>query len=58
MPDIDLDPGAYRVKGRKEPILLPGWWIGPLVFIAMIAFSTTFIRPLYQAWMAWWRTLF
>lgn len=51
MPHIDLEPGDYRVKGRKEPILLPGWWIGVLVFIAMVLVGVFVVRPAYQAWM-------
>jgi hypothetical protein len=50
VPDIDLEPGGYRVKGRKEPILLPGWWIGLLIFLGIIPFSMFVLRPLYGAW--------
>ena len=57
MPDIDLEPGDYRVKGRKEPILLPGWWIGILAFIAIVLIGVFILRPAYQSWMEFWRSL-
>lgn len=51
MPHIDLEPGDYRVKGRKEPILLPGWWIGILTFVGIILFAMFIGQPV-AAW--WW----
>lgn len=36
MPDLDLEPGEYRARGRKEPILQPGWWKGILVFVVIV----------------------
>lgn len=53
MPHIDLEPGDYRVKGRKEPILLPGWWIGIVVFVAMVLVATFVLRPMHSAWAEW-----
>jgi hypothetical protein len=48
MPDLDLEPGKYRVRGRKEPILQKGWWIGILVFIGMGLFGVFVLRPIFQ----------
>jgi len=36
MPDLDLEPHEYAVKGRKEPILQRGWWWGILAFVAIV----------------------
>lgn len=57
MPDLDLGPEDYSVKGRKEPILHPNWKIGVLaiVIVFLLAFA---LRPVYGAWMEWWRSLY
>jgi hypothetical protein len=34
---IDLQPHEYSVRGRKEPILAKGWWIGVLMMVALFA---------------------
>jgi len=49
MPDLDLDPREYTVKGRKEPILNNGWWLTILIFIAVVIFGQVVIRPVYVA---------
>lgn len=49
-PEIDLEPGAYRVKGRKEPILARGWYWG-LLSIALVfgvAFLSRWIASLFN----------
>lgn len=56
MPDLDLEPGDYRVKGRKEPILHPQWKIGVLA-IVIVFLAAFLLRPIYGAWMAWWSAL-
>jgi hypothetical protein len=45
VPEIDLDPGDYRVKGRREPILAKGWWIG--VLLLLLVFAMAFARRLF-----------
>ena len=50
MPDFDLDPGSYRVRGRREPILQKGWWVGILAFACIILLATFVLKPLYLAW--------
>ena len=42
---IDLDPGDYRPKAQREPILNKGWWITLLIFFAMVTFGAVVIRP-------------
>lgn len=36
---IDLEPDAYRVKGRKEPILARGWYWGILALAIMFGIA-------------------
>lgn len=45
MPDIDLEPDAYRVKGRKEPILHRGWWRGILLFVIVVLMGMYVVPP-------------
>jgi len=49
MRDIDLDPGDYRVRGRKEPILAKGWWIGVLMILVLFAaiFAKVYLTRLW-----------
>jgi hypothetical protein len=44
LPEIDLEPGSYREKGAKEPILAKGWWIG--VLLILLIFAMAFARRL------------
>jgi hypothetical protein len=48
MPDLDLEPHEYSVKGRREPILQRGWWIGILTFVGVVLFGAFVMRPLFQ----------
>ncbi len=50
MPDLDLGPEDYSVKGRKEPILHPNWKIGVLaiVIVFLIAWGLRLIYPAYS----------
>jgi hypothetical protein len=34
---IDLEAGAYRVEGRKEPILTRHWWVGVIAIVVVFA---------------------
>lgn len=45
MPDLDLEPHEYGVKGRKEPILNKGWWLTLLIFFCVVVFGQVVIRP-------------
>lgn len=47
MPDLDLEPHEYAVKGRKEPILQRGWWVGILVFVLIVLVGAFIIRPMH-----------
>lgn len=46
MPDLDLGPEDYSVKGRKEPILHPNWKVGVLA-IVIVFFIAVFAREVY-----------
>lgn len=35
MPDLNLEPKDYSVKGRKEPIFHPRWKIGVLAIVCV-----------------------
>jgi hypothetical protein len=48
MPDLDLEPGKYRVRGRKEPILQPGWWKGILVFVVIVLMGMYVVPPVHS----------
>jgi hypothetical protein len=51
MPEFDLGPDDYRVKGRKEPILHPDWKIGVLAIILVFALAWV-MRPVFAWWMS------
>lgn len=57
MPDLDLKPTEYTVKGGKEPILLKGWWHGILLFVVIVLFGAFVMKPLYQIVQPWVRSL-
>lgn len=45
MPDLDLEPHEYAVKGRREPILQRGWWIGILAFVVIVLMGMYVVPP-------------
>lgn len=49
---IELEPSEYAVRGRKEPILHPRWWVGVLTLVGIIVVGTL-TRPLFSAWLEW-----
>jgi len=50
---VDLEPGAYRVKDRKEPVLLRGWWVGVLAFVFIVLFGAFVMKPLFGVVQPW-----
>ncbi len=47
MPDLDLEPHEYAVKGRREPILQRGWWVGILVFVLVVLAGMYLVPPVH-----------
>jgi hypothetical protein len=43
--NLDLEPHEYAVKGRREPILQRGWWVGILVFVAVVLMGMYVVPP-------------
>jgi hypothetical protein len=48
MPDIDLEPGNYRRKNAREPILLKGWWKGILLFVGVVLLGMYAVPPVHS----------
>lgn len=48
MPQIDMEPGDYRQKGRREPILHANWKTGVFSIILAVLILVLFAKPLWQ----------
>lgn len=53
MKQVDLEPHEYAVKGRYEPILQRGWWIGVLAFVFIVLFGAFVMKPLFGIVQPW-----